>query len=54
MQTVRGIRHVTFRLEQEQRSGVSAASARAQQVLHALHITQLRPPTPPAGEETIV
>ena len=54
MQTVRGIRHVTFRLEQDRRSGVSAASARAQQVLRALNITQLRPPSPPQGEETVV
>jgi transposase len=52
LQAVRCVRHVTFRLEQEHRSGVSAASARAQQVLRALNITQLRPPTPPVGEPT--
>ena len=54
LQAVRCVRHVTFRLEQDQRSGVSAANARAQQVLRALNITQLRPPTPPAGEGTVM
>jgi transposase len=54
LQAVETIRHVTFKLNDEHRSGVSAASARAHQVLQALNITSLRPPTPPAGEETVV
>jgi transposase len=54
LQAVETIRQVTFKLNGEQRSGVSAASARAHQVLQALGITSLRPPTPPAGEETVM
>jgi transposase len=54
LQALTTIRHVTFKVNQEQRCGVSAASARAQQVLRALKITQLRPPTPPVGEPTVV
>jgi transposase len=54
LQTLTTIRHVTFKVNQEQRCGVSAASARAQQVLRALNITQLRPPTPPVEEPTVV
>jgi transposase len=52
LQAVDCVRHVTFRLDQAQRSGVSAANARAQAVLRALGITGLRPPTPPEGEAT--
>jgi transposase len=52
LQAVETIRHVTFKLNDVHRSGVSAASARAHQVLQALNITSLRPPTPPASEET--
>jgi transposase len=54
LQAVATIRHVTFQVHQERRCGVSAASGRAQQVLHALGITNLRPPRPPAGEETVM
>jgi transposase len=52
LQAVACVRHVTFRLQQKRRSGVSAASARAQEVLRAVNITQLRPPNPPRGEAT--
>ena len=54
LQAVETIRHVTFKLNGEQRSGVSAASGRAHQVLQALGITSLRPPMPPAGDETVM
>jgi transposase len=54
LQAVETIRHVTFQLNQDQRRGVSAASSRAHQVLQALHITSLRPPSPPADEPTIM
>ena len=54
LQAVETIRHVTFQVNGEARSGVSAASGRAHQVLQALKITSLRPPTPPAGEETVM
>jgi transposase len=53
-QAVETIRHVTFKLNDEHRCGVSAASARAHRVLQALNITNLRPPTPPPGEETVL
>jgi transposase len=52
LQAVACVRHVTLRLPQGERSGVSAANARAQKVLRALDITQLRPPTPPLGTAT--
>jgi transposase len=53
LQAVETIRHVTFKIQQQRRWGVSAASARAHQVLKALNIADLRPPTPPAGDPTV-
>lgn len=53
LEAVRTIRHVTFQLHGEQRSGVSAPTARAHEVLKALGISTLRPPTPPADEPTV-
>jgi transposase len=53
LQAVETIRHVTFTIQQEHRCGVSAPSARAHQVLKALDITDLRPPTPPPGDPTV-
>ena len=46
------IRYVQFRVAGELRSGVTPGSARARQVLKALDLSDLRPPTPPPGEET--
>jgi transposase len=46
------IRYVQFRVEGELRSGVTPGSARARQVLKALRLSDLRPPTPPPGKET--
>lgn len=54
LQAVETIRHVTFKVNQEHRCGVSAASARAHQVLRALNITTLRPPTPPPEDQTVL
>jgi len=54
LQAVETIRYVSFRVNHEARCGVSAASARAHQVLKALNITTLRPPTPPPGDETVM
>ena len=54
MQAVETIRHVTFQVKEETRSGVSAKNPRARQVLNALKITDLRPPGPPAGETTVM
>ena len=46
------IRHVTFRVQGEHRTGVTPGSPRARQVLKALGITDLRPPSPPKGDST--
>jgi transposase len=54
LEAVSCVRQVTFQVNDGQRSGVSAGSARAQQVLRALGISELRPPTPPRGQATVV
>jgi transposase len=54
LQAVATVRHVTFRLNGHERSGVSSASSRARAVLEALGITQLRPPSPPEDEREVV
>ena len=46
------IRHVQFRVQGELRTGVTPGSARARQVLKALKLADIRPPTPPQGQET--
>jgi transposase len=54
LQAVETVRHVRFTINDETRSGVSAANPRARQVLKALGITELRPPTPPEDEPTVL
>jgi transposase len=54
LQALETVRHVTFTVNGEQRAGVSASNPRARQVLHALGLTNLRPPTPPDGEPTVM
>jgi len=46
------VRHVTFRVQGQLRSGVTPGSSRAHQVLKALQLPDTRPPIPPKGEET--
>lgn len=46
------IRHVRFRVNDELRSAVTTGSAAARQVLRALGLTEMQPPTPPRGRET--
>jgi transposase len=46
------IRHVRFQVDADERTGVTQGSARARQVLKALKITELKPPTPPEGPQT--
>jgi transposase len=48
------IRQVRFRVNGEERIGVTPGSPHARQVLRALNITELRPPTPPDGTATTV
>jgi transposase len=52
LQAVQTIRYVQFRVRGELRSGVTPGSSQARQVLQALGLSDRRPPTPPAGEET--
>ena len=54
LQAVATVRHVSFTIDDETRSGVGAANPRARQVLKALGITELRPPTPPDDEPTVL
>jgi len=48
------IRHVRFEVAKQLRTGVTAGSAQARQVIAALGIHDLRPPTPPKGEQQVV
>jgi transposase len=55
MQALATVRLVTFRLEdQPERRGVAGGSQDARRVLKALKLVDLRPPTPPKGEETVM
>jgi transposase len=51
-QALETIRHVCFRVNGETKTGVTQGSADARRILRALNLSDLRPPTPPAGEET--
>ena len=48
------IRRVSIRVDGELRAGITPGSAHARQVLKALGVTELHPPQPPPGDETIV
>jgi transposase len=48
------IRHVRFRVDGEERTGETPGSNHARQVLRALNITEVRPPTPPEGTSATV
>jgi transposase len=51
-QALQTIRHVRFRINGEIKTGVTPGCSQARQILQALKITDLRPPTPPPGQET--
>ena len=54
MQALSTIRLVSLRLEdQAERRGVSGGCPDALRVLKALKLTDLKPPAPPKGEETV-
>jgi len=46
------VRHVSFRVQGQHRTGVTPGSTRARQVLKALKLSNTRPPTPPEGDTT--
>ena len=54
LQAVQTLRHVRFQVGEQVRTGTTVGSAQARQVVRALGIENLRPPTPPKGQETVV
>jgi transposase len=52
LESLKTIRYVQFRVNGELRSGMTAGSPRARQVLNALKLSDHRPPPPPPGEPT--
>jgi hypothetical protein len=55
MQALATVRHVTICLDgQPARRGVSGGCPDARRVLKALKLTDLKPPTPPKAEETVM
>ena len=54
LQALETVRHVSFQVRGETRTGVSAANPRARQVLRALGITNVRPPAAPENEPTVL
>jgi transposase len=54
LELLRTVHHVTFRLEEQTRTGVSSASPQARQVLKALGLHDLRPPTPPPTQTAVL
>ena len=55
MEALQTVRLVTFRMDDRpERRGVSGGCPDAHRVLKALKLTDLKPPTPPEGEETVM
>ena len=55
MEALQTVRLVTFRMgDRPERRGVSGGCPDARRVLKALKLTDLKPPTPPEGEETVM
>ena len=55
MEALETVRLVTFRMEDRpERRGVSGGCPDARRVLKALKLIDLKPPTPPEGEETVM
>ena len=55
MEALETVRLVTFRLgTRAERRGVSGGCPDARRVLKALKLTELTPPSPPEGEETVL
>jgi len=55
MEALQTVRLVTFRMaDRPERRGVSGGCPDARRVLKALKLTDLKPPTPPEGDETVM
>ena len=54
LQALETVRYVSFQVEGETRSGVSASNPRARQVLKALEIANVRPPVAPEDDPTVM
>lgn len=54
LQALETVRHVSFHIDDETRTGVSARNPRARQVLNALGITNVRAPAAPKDEPTVL
>jgi transposase len=54
METLQTVRHVTFDIGGQRRSGISSPSPQALQVLKALGLRHLRPPDPPPTQLTVM
>lgn len=54
LEAVATIRYVTFKVDGQHRGGVTTGSTRGRAVLTALNISQLRPPTPPRDDQTVM
>ncbi len=55
METLQTVRLVTIRTDDRpERRGVSGGCPDTRRVLKALKLTELKPPTPPEGEETVI
>lgn len=54
LQALETVRHVSFHVDGETRTGVSLKNPRARQVLNALGVESYRPPAPPAREESVM
>ena len=54
MEALQTVRLVTFRRTIDRNVAGSVEAARTRRVLKALKLTDLKPPTPPEGEETVM
>jgi hypothetical protein len=54
METLQTIRHVTFDIDGQTRSGVSSPSPQAHRVLQALGLRHRRPPDPPPTQSSVM
>ena len=51
-QALQTTRHITFKVNGKERTGVTTGSNRVREVLNALGLTRVKPPVPPIGSST--